>query len=171
MTRNICLIVYIFTFGWCEATFASDFAAISECQRPEPGTVAGACAVRSNPEIHEQSPYPMLRWAACLQKSLRLPSGGSRDAIFFRDLASEYEIEIEANLKTLEKILTEKDRKALKHEQLRWVTAREQAGGKRAKEGMPAGTMYQVFSSATALTFPEDRAIELACRVEKLKEK
>ena len=150
---------------------ASELLLVAECQRPSPGTVSGSCSVRQSPELTDQSPFPLLRWAACVQTALHLPSGGSADAIFFSGLAEEFETEIAANLKTLDQTLSKRDRKSLKHEQHQWEMARQRAASKRARNPLPDGTMYMMFGASTALSFPEDRAIELACRIEKLGER
>jgi hypothetical protein len=147
---------------------AGGFSEVSACKRPEPGAVEGACAVRAYPELNIASPYAPLRWMACLQSELHLPSGGYGDAVFFTDLIPEWEKEIEANLLSLERILSGKDRKILKNEQQTWLDARKRAAIKHSKQSQPLGTMYLMFGAAAELSYPESRAIELACRIEKL---
>jgi len=170
MTRKKHFLVCLLLACGVEAS-ASDLLLVTECQRPMPGTVTGSCSVRRFPELQDQSPFPLLRWASCVQAALHLPSGGYGDAIFFSNLASEFETEIEANLQTLDRVLSQKDRKSLKHEQHQWELARQRATDRRARNPLPNGTMYLMFGASTALSFPEDRAIELACRIEKLQAK
>lgn len=176
MTRKsagllIRILTALVTWLCCAATGAEDFSKISGCPRPEPGSVAGSCAVRKYPELTEKSPYAPLKWMACLQNALHLPSGGYGDAVFFSDLVPEWEKEIGANLRSLETVLSERDQKVLKEEQRAWEAARKMAAEKRAKEPSQEGTMYLMFGAAVEMSYPEDRAIELACRIEKLTSK
>jgi hypothetical protein len=138
-----------------------------DCPRPPPGTVEGACEIRAKgPELTEKSPYPLLRWAACVQSKLGLPSANNADAIFFGELRLEFEKEIDANLITLHQKLSYKDKLVLKQEQLAWESASKRADARRAKQQQPEGSLYNVYRSIANLTAPEDRAIELACRIE-----
>lgn len=166
--RLACLSAFVCSF---DVQAAYDLKSVLACPRPEPGTVTGSCAVRKYPELSETSPYPMLRWVTCLQSSFGLPSGGSADAVFFSDVVPEYEKEIEANLKTLDQLLAEKDRAVLHREQRQWEAARQSAADRRSRRPTQPGTMYMASSAVAALDFPQRRAIELACRIEMLQGK
>jgi hypothetical protein len=143
-----------------------------DCLRPAPGDFRGACEVRAtSPELSGESPFALIRWAACLQSKFGLPAAGNIDARFFSELTLEYETEIDANIKTLDTLLSPGDRIALKREQQAWRLAQDKAEAKWSKQSTSDGSLYRVYSSIDRLVPAENRAIELACRVEKLQAK
>jgi hypothetical protein len=165
-------LIVVLTLGVSSFAYSFDFHSFGDCPRPPPGTVSGACEVRdSGFKLTEESPFPFARWVTCLQRKLGLPSGGYGDAVFFSDLISEWEREIDANVRTLKEMLSRKDQAALEHEQTGWQIAREEALERNAARSHPEGTMYMAFAAVQAEAFPQARAIELACRVEKLSAK
>jgi hypothetical protein len=150
------------------AANASDYMDVPACPRPAAGTTLGACAARAGVTNWESSPLPLHRWIACVQAQKQLPSGGYGDAVFFSYLVPEWEKEIAVNLRTLNDLLSSNDRRALDREQKEWTLARERARVRGSKRPLPEGTLYLALSAASALDIPSERAIELACRIEKL---
>jgi hypothetical protein len=91
--------------------------------------------------------------------------------VFFTELIPEWEKEIASNLTSLNQLLSPKDRQALAREQQGWEAARRRAKPKPAKRIRQEGTMYLALGAADAVSIPEARALELACRVERLSPK
>lgn len=122
------LLIAALIVGWPLLAHSFDFGAVTDCPRPPPGTVSGACEVLTQGyELTENSSLPFIRWAACLQRELGLPSGGYGDAVFFSELLPEWEREIDANLLALRKSISSKDQVALESEQESWQLARKKA--------------------------------------------
>lgn len=139
----------------------------SNCIRPLPGAFEGACKARVGMNI-EHSPFGLHKWIVCQQEKRGWGSGGYGDAVFFSDLIPEWEREIEANLFTLSELLTKDYRRRLMREQKQWQVAKQRAIELRSKKPNTPGTMHMAINSVTEMRFSERRAIELACRVEKL---
>lgn len=163
------ILIVVLALGFPFLAYSFDLGSVTKCKRPPPGTVSGACEVRDQGyQLTEESPFPFIRWKACLQSEFGLPSGGYGDAVFSSDLVPEWELEINTNLLALNKILSKKDKLALEQEQEAWQLARIQASKKRANRPSPEGTMYMASAALQEEIAPQERAIELACRVEKL---
>jgi hypothetical protein len=173
-TLSTVLVSLGFMFGGTavHADETSSFAEFTACQRPPPGSVAGACEIRNKRASgamidNWHSPYVIHKWWACLQDAQHLPSGGMRDAIFHTQFIAEWKREIDANLATLRTILSAKHREELDMEQKAWERALERWQSAQQTSPQPMGTMYLMFSAGSESGFYSDRAIELACRVEK----
>jgi len=137
------------------------------CSRPPPGMVQGSCEARTGLEV-DKSPYGLHKWITCLQEARHWGTGGMPDAIFFSELIPEWEKEIAVNLVALTPLLSKTDGKYLLIEQRTWERARERNVQKVQQGPRQLGSMYRVSESLLALGLPEQRALELACRIEKL---
>jgi hypothetical protein len=137
------------------------------CVRPSPGQFDGSCEARKRMVI-EKSPHVIHKWITCMQEERGWGSGGNDDAVFFFGLVTEWEKEVAAHLITLDNLLASKDRKDLHREQLAWEKARARAMRKKQQQPIPQGSMDRAFASIDTMNFPEQRALELGCRVEKL---
>lgn len=151
---------------------ASVFSKYSSCPRPPVGSVAGACEVRNKRAAKvliddTQSQYIIHKWWSCLQSAQHLPCGCSADAHFIGQFIFEWKQEIDANLASLRKLLSPRDRAALDEEQKAWERAVLRGQKSRDSSPRPFGSQYLVYSVIADERPYSERAIELACRVEK----
>ncbi len=140
------------------------------CVKPDPGSYEGSCDARVGLPV-EQSPHPLHKWITCLQEKRGWGSGGYGDAIFFKDLVPVWEQEMAEYLRILSGLMGKKDKKELEKEQMAWEEARATALKRRWERPRPEGTMHMALAAVDELEFPERRALELGCRIEKLKPK
>jgi len=151
---------------------ASEFSQYSSCPRPPVGSVTGACEVRNKrtAEVlidNTQSPYVIHKWWSCLQSAQHLPCGCSADAQFIGAFIFEWKQEIDVNLASLRKLLSPRDRAALDEEQKAWERAVVRGQKSRDSSPRPFGSLYLIYSVIADEAPYSERAIELACRVEK----
>lgn len=169
---GLILSVLATTSGAVTAGDASEFSKNSSCPRPPVGSVAGACEVRNKRAAkvlidNTQSPYVIHKWWSCLQSAKHLPCGCNADAQFIRAFIFEWKQEIDANLASLRKLLSPRDHAALNDEQNAWERAVVRGQKSRDSSPQPFGSMYLIYSVIADEAPYSERAIELACRVEK----
>jgi hypothetical protein len=141
-------------------------ASPTPCVKPEIGMYEGACAARVGLQVNK-SPYALHKWMACRIDRGESGMGGYSTAVFYSELAEDWENEMNYYLSALQQLLSKKHVADLQEEQRRWTLARERWHQRQSEAPSQEGTMYMALSAGDEASSFEARALELGCRVEK----